>query len=320
MKRFISIYSVFFVLIIILMCTIDAFAFTKINLYYAGELSNLEASSLDLWSAHIKDDKVTNIGSNLGLDIQRDSGFLKSFSVDLHATSSMVPTSFGSNEEETSLDTISFLFGIRKFPDIYIATSVLAGTGVVEEYSDGSGTPYYNPSGARLRDGDEFHLKTTYDKYYLMWKTENMSKIDIQKDYEGPGFYYGLGLVKIEHIGVRYLDTDYHGDYDRALTDQRETSYGIGVMLGFRYGTRPICGSTIGYFQSNGDVSATSNGGGLKTGYEAGLISRLSRHMILRLYGGGYFWLNTNWESDFGALGTDIGYSLGLELNYAFSD
>jgi len=226
MKRFISIYSVFFVLIIILMCTIDAFAFTKINLYYAGELSNLEASSLDLWSAHIKDDKVTNIGSNLGLDIQRDSGFLKSFSVDLHATSSMVPTSFGSNEEETSLDTISFLFGIRKFPDIYIATSVLAGTGVVEEYSDGSGTPYYNPSGARLRDGDEFHLKTTYDKYYLMWKT----------------------------------------------------------------------------------------------GYEAGLISRLSRHMILRMYGGGYFWLNTNWESDFGALGTDIGYSLGLELNYAFSD
>jgi hypothetical protein len=153
----------------------------------------------------------------------------------------------------------------------------------------------------------------------MTWRWGNIGTLSVDKDMTGGGFEYGIGLARMEYLGVIRKESLYNRN---STINKKNEGYGVVTTMNFRYGTVAMSESTNLYFQCNGDIIATSIGGMIKTGYEAGLLMRLGKNIAINPYVGGYFWPIREWGSKnddtFDGLATDVGYSAGLQITAKF--
>lgn len=277
------------------------------KLFYAGEYSRVEAAGFSLAGWSTKDKVVESAGSRAGFDISWGPSWYQRIALDAYSNRSLFPSEFGRGEEALSLSSLTALLGqdVGFIPCIRFSRTTFYGTGVVENYN-----PIFENE-TQLRPGEEFDVGLVFDTYYLTWEVGSIGRARAGKPYEGGGFSYSIGLVRLELEGVE-VEWGSSGVTRGELGTLED--YGFGVRLAVRYGTKPITSSTLAYVQANGEVAATGIGGILKGGYEVGLLIQVTETGIVRPYVGGYFWPMMDWETDFSGIETDAGYSAGLQF------
>lgn len=278
---------------------------------YSVESSTLDATNLGAWGWHTKEKKVTTAASKGSIDLVWGTKWYQHFALEGYSTRGFFPSEIGEGpNEDVSLDRVAVIWGTSKesWPSFKFSRTEYYAKGIV----DGTIPLYKN--GQLLANGDEFDAGVTYDSLMLIWDSADTNP---SEHYKTRSFRSGIGLAHLEFLGSRE-EWGSNGPPTKVTVEEKVDGYGIVVYVEGIYGAIKLSPGSYAYAGCHAEAIATGIGGMIKGGYEVGLCFEPSENMRVRPYVGGYFWPISNWESDFGAIETNFGYSFGLQLEYVW--
>lgn len=284
---------------------------------YTAARAKLEASSIDGFGWSLKNDELVSLASGAELELRWGDRWFEYFYIEGYSTSGLFPVEIGSNEQEISASGFAALFGLpgRMLPSFKLSSikfnSIAVSDGTIPIYEDGR----------ELAKGEEFDVGLTFTTYLLVWDLAAM--LETEQEEEGDkhkssaSFLYGVGAAHIKNLGVQQEYQEDGSFPAEGFAGATSEGWGFEIYTHFDYGSAEIAENTYLSIAAHGEIAMLNRiGAMMKVGYEFALDFEPQDNLQIRPYIGGYFWPFLNWQDDFAAVESDVGYSYGVKVSY----